>query len=130
MGVGPYAPVEVVRAVMAVRLNGFLNLCTGISPGIVRMYQEFLNREIHPLMPVRGSVGQADIGNLSHIALAVTGEGCAEYHGEILPVSRILKQEGLKPAVPAEKDGLAMISSNALSAGWACLVLSLSLIHI
>lgn len=124
VGVGPYAPVEVVRAVMAVRLNGFLNLCTGISPGIVRMYQEFLNREIHPLMPVRGSVGQADIGNLSHIALAVTGEGCAEYHGEILPVSRILKQEGLKPAVPAEKDGLAMISSNALSAGWACLVLS------
>lgn len=123
VGVGPYAPVEVVRAVMLVRLNGLLNMCTGISPGIVRMYQEFLNRRIHPLLPVRGSVGQADIGNLSHIALAMTGEGRAEYHGEILPVREILKKEGLAAAVPAEKDGLAMISSNALSAGWASLVL-------
>ena len=123
VGVGPYAPVEVVRAVMLVRLNGLLNMCTGISPGIVRMYQEFLNRRIHPLLPVRGSVGQADIGNLSHIALAMTGEGRAEYHGEILPVREILKKEGLAAAVPAEKDGLAMISSNALSAGLASLVL-------
>ncbi|MFQ7551870.1 MAG: aromatic amino acid lyase [Blautia marasmi] len=45
------------QAVMLVRLNGLLNMCTGISPGIVRMYQEFLNRRIHPLLPVRGSVG-------------------------------------------------------------------------
>ena len=123
VGVRPYAPVEVVRAVMLVRLNCLLSNCTGITPAIAQRLAEFLNRGIHPVLPMRGSIGQADIGPLSHIALAITGGGEAEYHGEIQPVARILKQERLEPVVPREKDGLAMMSSNALSAGHGALVL-------
>lgn len=123
VGIRPEAPVEVVRAVMLVRLNCLLSNCTGITPAIANQFEEFLNRKIHPVLPMKGSIGQADIGPMSHIALAMTGGGKAEYRGEILPTEQILRLEGLSPVIPLEKDGLAIMSSNALSAGHGALVL-------
>lgn len=123
VGIGPEASEEVVRAAMLVRLNTLLLGYTGIQPEIVIMYKDFLNNRIHPMIPERGSVGEADIANLSYIGLAMIGEGEVHYKGEKLSAIEALRGAGLEPLKLGPKDGLAIVSSNALTAGKASLIL-------
>lgn len=60
VGVGPDTAVSVVRAAMAVRLNNILTGGPGVQPHVAEMLIAFLNKGITPIMPSRGSVGQAD----------------------------------------------------------------------
>ncbi len=112
-----------VRAVLLARLATFLVGKTGAQPELINMYKEFLNRGIHPVIPWDGSVGQADIGTLSHIGLAMIGEGEVFYKGKRIAAKEALKAESLKPIKLGPKDGLAIVSSNAQAAGVACLLL-------
>lgn len=123
VGVGPFLSEPQVRAVLLARLNTLLSGRTGIQLEIVEMYRQFLNRGIHPLIPARGSVGEGDIANLSHIGLAMIGEGEVHYQGRRVPAAEALKAEGLAPIVLGPKDGLAIVSSNALATGTGLLVL-------
>ncbi len=123
VGVGPYLDEVQVRATMLARLNTLLSARTGIQLEIVEMYRQFLNRRIHPLVPARGSVGEGDIANLSHIGLAMIGEGEVHCRGRRMSAAEALRSEGLSPIVLGPKDGLAIVSSNALAAGCGLLVL-------
>jgi histidine ammonia-lyase len=87
------------------------------------MYVDMLNCGIHPIIPERGSVGQADIVCLSHIGLAMIGEGDVVYKGNIVNAKEAFKAEGLEKVVLGPKDGLAIVSSNSFAAGQAALVL-------
>ncbi len=122
LGVEPDLSEEIVRAVMLARLNTLLVGCTGIQPEIAVMYKELLNNNIHPVIPARGSVGEGDITNLSHIGLAMIGEGEVYYNGIRMSAAEALEKAGLKKAVLGPKDGLAIVSSNALAAGEAAIV--------
>lgn len=122
VAVAPEASIEEVRAVLLVRLNTLLLGCTGIQPEIALMYKEMLNRQVTPVMPERGSVGEADIACLSHIGLAMIGEGDAYFKGAKMSAKEALEQAGLEPIVLGPKDGLAIVSSNALAAGQGALV--------
>jgi histidine ammonia-lyase len=123
VGVGPFLTETQVRAVLLARLNTLLSGRTGIQLEVVEMYRDFLNRGIHPLIPARGSVGEGDIANLSHIGLAMLGEGDVHYRGRRQPATEALQAEGLTPITLGPKDGLAIVSSNALAAGTGLLVL-------
>lgn len=122
VAVTPEASIEEVRAVLLVRLNTLLLGCTGIQPEIALMYMEMLNREVTPVLPERGSVGEADIACLSHIGLAMIGEGDAYFQGVKMSAKEALSKAGLDPVALGPKDGLAIVSSNALSAGEGVLV--------
>lgn len=123
VAVGPEASEEEVRAILAARLNTILVGCTGIKPEIALMYRDFLNHEIHPVIPLRGSVGEGDIANLSHIGLAMIGEGDAFYKGERMTAVEALNKAGLSSVALGPKDGLGIVSSNALAAGIGAIVL-------
>ncbi len=123
VAVGPSLSEEKVRAAMVARLNTLLSARTGVQLDVVEMYRQFLNRGIHPVVPERGSVGEGDISNLSHIGLAMIGEGDVFYKGTQVSALHALKTEGLEPVVLGPKDGLSIVSSNALSAGAGALVL-------
>ena len=120
VGVGESASIEEARGAMVIRLNNLLVGCTGLSPEIVQLMAEMLNRSITPLFPKRGSVGEADIVNLSHLGLVLIGEGKVLYKGAVVLAAEAFAKEGLEPVVLLEKDGLAILSSNALSAAMAC----------
>lgn len=113
LGVEPYHDDKEVRAILLFRLNHALAGSTGISVEIMNLYKEFLNRGIHPRIPRRGSVGEADITTLSHIGLCFIGEWEVSYKGEVMPSIEALKQENIEPAVLGPKDGLSIVSSNA-----------------
>lgn len=123
-GVRPDAPEEVVRAVMLARLNGLLAGATGVDPEIAGRYADFLNLGIHPVFPLRGSVGAADITSISHIGLTMIAEGEAVVGGKRMPAIEALAEAGLAPLRLGPKDGLAIVSSNALSAGNGALALA------
>lgn len=112
-----------VRAAMLSRLATFLVGKTGAKPELIDMYKEFLNRGIHPVIPWDGSVGQADIATMSHIGLAMIGEGDVFYNGKRISAMEALKLEGLNPIELGPKDGLAIVSTNGQAAGAGCLLL-------
>ena len=122
VAVKPEADIEEVRAALLARLNTLLMARTGIQPSIVEMYRDFLNYGIHPVIPKRGSVGEGDIACLSHIGLAMLGEGEVYFKGKKINAQKALDKVDLKPVNLGPKDGLAIVSSNALSAGKAALI--------
>lgn len=113
LGIRPYCSVEEVRAMLCIRLNTALCGRTGIAVDILKMYQLFLNRGIHPRVLQRGSIGEGDISTLSLIGQTMIGAGEVEYKGEIVPAAQALAAEGIAPAVLGPKDGLSIVSSNA-----------------
>ncbi len=123
VSVEPNASIIEARSVLLVRLNTLLVGCTGVSPEVAEMYADMLNKGITPIIPERGSVGEADIGCLSHIGLAMIGEGDVYYKGEKVNSKEAFLQEGLKTVSLGPKDGLAIVSSNALSAGQGAIML-------
>jgi histidine ammonia-lyase len=123
VAIGPIVPEEISRAAMAVRLNTMLTGKSGVQPSIVTGYLKLLNSGIHPVMHSRGSVGEADITILPSIGLALMGEGEVFYQGKRILASDALAKEKIKSIQPFAKDALGILSSNAFSAGRACLVL-------
>lgn len=124
LGVGPEASEAEVRAAMAIRLNCLLNGNTGIQPAVARRYADFLNHRLHPVIPERGSIGEGDITELSHIGLAMIGEGDVVYRGERMSSAEAHRRAGLETVVLGPKDGLAIVSSNAFAAAQGALVLA------
>ncbi len=120
---GEYLTETETRAVLLSRLNGLLSGCTGASLEVVNGYVNFINKGISPIIPRSGSVGVGDITNLSHIGLAMLGEGEVYYQGRIIVASEALQQCNLEIVELGPKDGLAIVSSNAYASGIAALML-------
>jgi histidine ammonia-lyase len=121
--VGDPLPDPVVRAAMVVRLNLLLTGTSGAQPAVVEQYVAFLNCGIAPIVPERGSIGEADILQSSHIGLAIAGEWQVRYKGRTVPTSEALKACGLKPVALVGKDFLAILGDNSLAVGQAALTL-------
>jgi histidine ammonia-lyase len=126
---GPDAPEVVVRAAMLIRLNTMLVGQTGAQPRVAELYRDFLNHKIHPVLPTRASVGEADITILAHIGLAMMGEGEVIYDGDSRQRERMSAKKAFAkanigaPLEPFGKDSLAIMSSNAYAAAVAVLTL-------
>jgi histidine ammonia-lyase len=121
--VGDPLPTEIVRAAMAVRLNGLCTGGAGASPAVAEGLVAMLNAGVHPVIPRSGSVGAADLCLLAHLGLGLIGEGEAEFQGQRLSGSDALERAGLAPVRLEGKDGLAICSSSAVSTGAAALAL-------
>ena len=122
--IGPPLPTELVRAALLVRVNGLARGGSGARPELADALLDLLERGVHPVVPSIGSIGAADICLLAHIGLVLLGEGEAEVGGETLPGAQALAAAGLVPLELAAKDGLALISANAVSTASAALALA------
>src|SRR6266511_3074961 len=75
-GVGHPLPTEGVRARMLLRANVLVRGTIGVRPALPELLVGMLNQEVHPRVPGQGSVGASgDLAPLSHLALAMIGEG-------------------------------------------------------
>jgi histidine ammonia-lyase len=124
IGIKEEAPETEVRAAMAIRLNCLLLGNTGIQTKIAHRYRDFLNLRLHPVIPERGSVGESDIAVLSHIGLAMIGEGDVIYRGKRMPSLEAHRLAGLKPIDLGPKDALAIVNSSAFGMAQGALVLA------
>ncbi|WP_245522794.1 HAL/PAL/TAL family ammonia-lyase [Thermanaerovibrio velox] len=123
VGLSPYASAEEARGTMFLKLHHLAMGYTGITPGYVELLREMLNRGIYPAIPLRGSVGEADITSLSHLGLVMAGEGFVMDTQGLRPAGEALREAGLQPIKPGPKDGLGLVTSNALGEALGCLAL-------
>ncbi len=121
-GVGEGVDEEIVRALMTIRLNTSLRGFSALHPSIALGYKDFLNHGIHPVVPERGTVGEADITNNGHIGLVMMGEHFADYNGERISGEDALKRANLSPLKPYAKDALSIVNTNAFGASQAVLM--------
>ena len=110
-GVGEPFTYHESRAIMFLRANALANGHSGIRPAVVEKILEFLNADVIPVIPSQGSVGASgDLAPLSHLALAVIGEGLAWKNGKPVPVQELLSEKGIEPLELKAKEGLSMIN--------------------
>lgn len=104
----PYTE-EQTRAIMLLRIAVLAKGHSGIRPATLETLVEMLNNGIHPVIPMRGSVGASgDLSPLSHLALVLIGEGEAIYQGVRMPGAEAMQKVGLIPVKLAAKEGLAL----------------------
>lgn len=119
----PFAP-DVVRAMLAIRINTLMRGHSGIRVSTLDALAEVLNRDIVPVIPQKGSVGASgDLAPLSHLAIVLLGGGEAFYKGERIAGTEALKRAGLAPVRLSFKEGLAL--NNGTTQMLACAALAL-----
>jgi histidine ammonia-lyase len=110
-GVGTPLPAAVVRGLMLLRANVLLRPTSGVRPELVDALVALLNAGIVPLVPEQGSVGASgDLAPLSHVALALMGEGEVLEAGGAAAAGPALGRARLAPFQFAPKEGLAFIN--------------------
>lgn len=111
VGVGRPLSEDTVRAIMLLRANTWAKGYSGIRLDIVRKLLEMLNKQVHPIVPEKGSVGASgDLAPLAHIALVMIGEGEAIYQGERLTGKEAMKRAGIYPASLCAKEGISFVN--------------------
>ncbi|HEX9615302.1 MAG TPA: histidine ammonia-lyase [Bacteroidota bacterium] len=123
-GAGDPLPPEIVRAMMALRINALAKGYSGIRWATLDLLVQMLNRNIIPVIPSQGSVGASgDLVQLSHLVLAMIGKGRVwqSDSGRIVPALRVLKSHGLVPARLTAKEGLALINGTQMMCAFAAL---------
>jgi histidine ammonia-lyase len=116
-----YFAADVVRAVLATRVNSFLQGHSGVRRKLVEILQAMLNRGVIPLVPLRGSVGASgDLCPLSHTFATLLGAGRFYIAGtkdlrdaSELPALLGFNEDELKPTF---KEGLALVNGVNFSA--------------
>lgn len=110
-GVGAYIEEDIVRLIMLVKVQSLVQGCSGVRPDVVNQLIFFLNHDILPRIPSKGSVGASgDLAPLAHMALALIGEGDVLYQGRVESSHDVLKALNREALVLKAKEGLAIIN--------------------
>jgi histidine ammonia-lyase len=120
--VGQGTPISdrFVRATMLSRLLSISRGYSGVSAAPAKTLAAFLNADILPIIPERGSVGASgDLVQLAHVALGLTGEGLARRNGETVPAAEAAAAAGVQTLQLSGREGLALVNGTSAMTGIA-----------
>ena len=107
---------------MLIRANVLAKGLSGIRAVVAERICDLLNCGITPVVPSRGSVGASgDLAPLAHMALALIGEGQAEYRGEVLDAAACMQRAGLEPLKLEGKEGISLLNGTQAMLSIGCL---------
>lgn len=113
-GVGEPLDKELTRGIM---LHMILNLkkgCSAIKLETLRLLMEIFNKNLVPVVPMKGSVGASgDLIPQAHIALCLTGRGRIWHQEFIWPSEQILQVFGLKPVKLETGEAIALLNGTS-----------------
>ncbi|MBP9204664.1 MAG: histidine ammonia-lyase [Kofleriaceae bacterium] len=110
-GVGQALARDATRAMILLRAAVLATGRSGARPVCCQRLVDLLNRGVHPVIPGRGSVGASgDLAPLAHLALALIGEGDAEYDDKVMASARALERAGIAPLELEAKEGLTLLN--------------------
>jgi histidine ammonia-lyase len=121
-GAGYPLPAQIVRAAMATRANQIGAGGAGVAGELLDALVGALNAGLSPFTRELGSLGTGDLTNLADIALALLGEGEVWRGDELVDAGAALAEAGVDPGRLGPRDGLAFMSSNAVSIGRTALL--------
>ncbi len=120
VGTGELIEDHVVRLILLMKIGSLSRGFSGIRRSVIDAMIALYNAGITPCIPVKGSVGASgDLSPLSHMTLALLGEGDVRVAGKLIPARAALQQAGITPVVLAAKEGLALINGTQVSTALA-----------
>ena len=120
VGVGEPMTDATARLVMLMKAFSLARGFSGVRPVVIDTLLAVLNAGIVPRIPVQGSVGASgDLAPLSHMTLALMGEGEVRVDGQWVAAATALRQAGIAPLTLAAKEGLALINGTQVSTALA-----------
>jgi histidine ammonia-lyase len=120
VGVGePLAPA-VVRLMLAIKAASLARGHSGVRPVVIDTLLAVHNAGLIPYVPSQGSVGASgDLAPLSHMTLALMGEGDFWVDGHRRPALAVLQAKNIAPLKLQAKEGLALINGTQTSTALA-----------
>lgn len=122
---GEHMPLEVVRAMMAMRANAFASNHSGVRETIVDRLLAMLNNDIVPIIAAKGSVGASgDLAPLAIMSGALMGmaESKVAFQGRVISAASAFERVGLSPTMDVHaKDATALINGSTASLAYAVL---------
>ena len=110
----------VVRLILALKAASLARAHSGVRPVVIQKLLDVFNAGLVPHIPSQGSVGASgDLAPLSHMTLALLGEGAFIVDGQRRPAAQILRAHGIAPLELAAKEGLALINGTQASTALA-----------
>ena len=120
VGTGELLSDDVVRLALVTKIASLARGHSGVRRQIVETLIAIVNAGIVPCIPAKGSVGASgDLAPLSHLTLALLGEGDVQVNGERQPARTALAAAGIQPLVLGAKEGLALINGTQISTALA-----------
>lgn len=111
VGVGNPISPELSRIMLLCKIKSLSRGFSGISLDLLDRLIYFLQHNLTPVVPEKGSVGASgDLAPLAHLFLPVIGEGFFWNGNEKIKSKTVLKQHKLKPLDLNAKEGLALIN--------------------
>jgi histidine ammonia-lyase len=123
-GIGGHMEDDVVRAMIALRVNDFCRGNSGLRLETIEKLAQLLNSGIIPVVPEKGSVGASgDLVPMAHLSLVLIGEGEAFVNSKRVSGAEALKLKSMEPLVLAAGEGLALINGTQFMIALGCLAL-------
>ena len=120
VGVGEPLSPAVVRLMLALKAASLARGHSGVRPVVIDTLVAACNAGLVPYVPAQGSVGASgDLAPLSHMTLALMGEGEMLVNGARVPALPVLREAGIAPLVLEAKEGLALINGTQTSTALA-----------
>ncbi|HEY1089627.1 MAG TPA: histidine ammonia-lyase [Burkholderiaceae bacterium] len=120
VGVGAPLSPAVVRLMLATKAASLARGYSGVRMAVVQCLLDAFNAGLVPYVPAQGSVGASgDLAPLSHMTLALMGEGEMLVDGKRRPATEVLAAAGIAPLVLEAKEGLALINGTQTSTALA-----------
>ncbi len=120
VGVGEPLAAPIMRLMMVTKAASLARGHSGVREVVVDTLLAVYNAGLVPYVPSQGSVGASgDLAPLSHMTLALLGEGHMLQGGLRVPALQALQAADIAPLQLAAKEGLALINGTQTSTALA-----------
>ena len=115
-GIGKALDKSTVRLLIALKISSLSQGYSGIRLQVIKQLLKMINKDIYPVIPVKGSVGASgDLAPLAHMSCMLLGIGEVFYKSRRMTAIEALKQTGIKKLELAAKEGLALLNGTQAS---------------
>lgn len=119
-GVGDEVPINIVRTMLALKINNLSQGYSGVRLELIQRMQQLFNAGVYPVIYELGSLGASgDLAPLAHLSLPLIGMGEVNYKGAKRPSIDVLNELGIKPIKLSFKEGLALLNGTQFSLAYA-----------
>lgn len=128
VGVGPDAPPDIVRLMLALKVHMLLLGHSGVRRDVIVRLAALLTADALPVVPTRGSLGASgDLAPLAHLVLPLIGHGLLSMPNPdgsrtTSPAADALARLKLAPLRLAAKEGLALINGTQFMLAYAATI--------